>query len=737
MAEPGNPPPPTPLWLQFRRDQVTAVVRKVYLNAIALKPNIKISADTITWGADGVSNLSQWYSSSSAWNSVLQDWRGWMEEGILDLNIPMNYYRVHQYPAAYTNWMNFAKDHKYNRHLAIGPGIYLNYTTNAIIQMRGTREASPNGNYAEGQCGYVYKQPDNQGTSFGTFKGYLTSSPNVADPLSPALFSTKVPIPVMPWKSSPTNGHLKGTVYGVNTSTNLDGAVVTLTGPVTRSQTNDATGFYGFVDLPPGNYTVSASFSGYVATNSSVTISAGAVATRDLLLALNAGPPVISANPQSQTVYSGTIATFAVTASGPGTLSYQWRHTGTNLAGATTSTLTIDPVTSEDAGPYVAVVSNPQGSVTSAVATLTVIVPQPNTRTVPLWNLAPGSRFYLTSGATERGLTFNPVSNRLLLAGRSPTGIYVLSADDGSDLHSLNLGSGIIVGGTYTINLVSAADDGAIYVCNLATDTSTSNLRIYRWANDNPTTAPTVAYSGNPFSFAQRMGDTLDVRGSGTGTQILLATRSGTNVVIFTTSNGTTFTPSIIAVGNVPGGAFGLGVSHGAGNTFWGKASGTALRQVAYNLGTGTGVVTHEYPAPGVVNTVSAIGVSTNLNVVAGVSIETPDNLQLYDLPSTGGIQLVETNAFPADNPNSNGTGAVDFGGDRVFALDTGNGILALRILPPPTAPSITSQPASLTVLENDDAVFSVSAAGTAPLAYQWFFNNAPSAAPMPPITPG
>ena len=107
-----------------------------------------------------------------------------------------------------------------------------------------------------------------------------------------------------------------------------------------------------------------------------------------------------------------------------------------------------------------------------------------------------GARSYLTTGNTERGLAFNPVSDRLLLVGRagSPQ-VYALNPDTGADLHTLSLGSGIISGGTYTMQLVGAADDGAVYVCNLTLNGLTTAFRMYRWANDNPGTTPTVARS--------------------------------------------------------------------------------------------------------------------------------------------------------------------------------------------------------------------------------------------------
>jgi len=85
-----------------------------------------------------------------------------------------------------------------------------------------------------------------------------------------------------------------------------------------------------------------------------------------------ASPPVISAGPQSQTVIAGQNATFTVTATGTAPLNYQWRFNGANLAGATASSYTRANVQVADAGAYTVVVSNSYGSVTGAVATLTV-----------------------------------------------------------------------------------------------------------------------------------------------------------------------------------------------------------------------------------------------------------------------------------------------------------------------------------------------------------------------------
>lgn len=49
-------------------------------------------------------------------------------------------------------------------------------------------------------------------------------------------------------------------------------------------------------------------------------------------------------------------------------------------------------------------------------------------------------------------------------------------------------------------------------------------------------------------------------------------------------------------------------------------------------------------------------------------------------------------------------------------------------VTPPPSAPTITTQPTDRNVLTGQDATFSVVVSGTAPLSYQWFFSNAPIA---------
>jgi hypothetical protein len=105
-----------------------------------------------------------------------------------------------------------------------------------------------------------------------------------------------------------------------------------------------------------------------------VTNLAGSATSSAATLTVELAPvaPTITTQPQNQSVSVGADVTFTVVAGGTAPLSYQWRFNGANLAGATSTTLTLTAVTTNQAGDYTCFVANSVGSVTSAGATLTV-----------------------------------------------------------------------------------------------------------------------------------------------------------------------------------------------------------------------------------------------------------------------------------------------------------------------------------------------------------------------------
>ena len=89
------------------------------------------------------------------------------------------------------------------------------------------------------------------------------------------------------------------------------------------------------------------------------------------------GPPIIWAQPQSQTVPFHSNAVFGVYVTGSPTLQFQWALNGTNIgtgivSGPFQGTLMVPDVEAANAGTYTVTVSNAYGLVQSAGAVLTV-----------------------------------------------------------------------------------------------------------------------------------------------------------------------------------------------------------------------------------------------------------------------------------------------------------------------------------------------------------------------------
>jgi hypothetical protein len=84
--------------------------------------------------------------------------------------------------------------------------------------------------------------------------------------------------------------------------------------------------------------------------------------------------PVILSPPQSITVNNASAAQFSVVATNAA--SYQWQFDNSNLAGQTNATLSLDDVTTNQAGNYTVVVtSSDNNSVTSTPPAVLTIVP--------------------------------------------------------------------------------------------------------------------------------------------------------------------------------------------------------------------------------------------------------------------------------------------------------------------------------------------------------------------------
>ncbi|HEY0788365.1 MAG TPA: family 10 glycosylhydrolase, partial [Thermoanaerobaculia bacterium] len=262
-AEGSLPNPWDASFSQWRRDQVTAFVRRLYLEMNYIRPEAKLSAALITFYLGPNATEPRTFQQTEAYYRVFQDWGGWMKEGILDMSIPMIYksHHISSHVTQFRQWIEFTKEAQHDRHGVIGLGAYMNNLENTLVQIDEGRAPSLSGALSRG---------------FNFFSYNATNQAAAGKPLRPrdelfraltedgayavdAPFSMPVSVPEMVWKSDPRVGHLRARSVTAD-GTPADGALVTIAkvgaGPKDEEivQYADGNGYVGGVDLNPGAY---------------------------------------------------------------------------------------------------------------------------------------------------------------------------------------------------------------------------------------------------------------------------------------------------------------------------------------------------------------------------------------------------------------------------------------------------------------------------------------------------
>lgn len=102
---------------QWRRDNITEIVRHLYKGVKELKPWVKVSTSPVGKYAD----TSRFTSRSwNAYHTVFQDVQGWLGEGIQDQLYPMMYFRGNNFYPFALDW----QEQSNGRHIVPGLGIY-------------------------------------------------------------------------------------------------------------------------------------------------------------------------------------------------------------------------------------------------------------------------------------------------------------------------------------------------------------------------------------------------------------------------------------------------------------------------------------------------------------------------------------------------------------------------------------------------------------------------------------
>lgn len=124
-------------WAEWRREQITSLVRWIYKDLKALKPSLIVSAAVIAWG-----HFPGEFSRTEAYRRVGQDWYGWLEEGILDVVVPMTYQTN---TATFSRWVRAVRRDHPNAAVWFGIGAYLCTPPGTAAKIRAVRAAGAAG----------------------------------------------------------------------------------------------------------------------------------------------------------------------------------------------------------------------------------------------------------------------------------------------------------------------------------------------------------------------------------------------------------------------------------------------------------------------------------------------------------------------------------------------------------------------------------------------------------------
>ncbi|MGB9434154.1 MAG: immunoglobulin domain-containing protein [Candidatus Acidiferrum sp.] len=223
--------------------------------------------------------------------------------------------------------------------------------------------------------------------------------------------------------------------------------------------------------------------------------------------------PAIS-QPANVTVPVGQTATFSVTATGTGTMTYQWYKNGVQISGATSSTYTTPATVAGDSGSvFTVTVTNSAGSATSGPATLTVLLPPPLAK-----SLVPSS-------------TTPPYNSSVQLFPSFSGGTAVIGSH-----------------GVGSSDITSSAVSGASYPTPLLTSTTTYTLTVTNSKGDVVSTTCVVAPTPVTLSPISPANQTIAPAQTPFTS---IATGGATDAVTWTASAGTfsgnVWTPPLVA----------------------------------------------------------------------------------------------------------------------------------------------------------------------------------------------
>jgi endonuclease/exonuclease/phosphatase family metal-dependent hydrolase len=408
-----------------------------------------------------------------------------------------------------------------------------------------------------------------------------------------------------------------------------------------------------------------------------------------------ASAPLLTAQPQNQSVNAGATVGFSVTASGTGPLAYQWRLNGTNLSGATASSCALTNVQSKDEGSYSVIVTNVAGSAASSNATLAVYAPpaitaQPQSQMV---SSGQDALFTVTASGTAP-LSYQWRFNTTNLAGATTSSYTRTNAQPGD-------------AGSYSVVITNGA--GSITSTDaVLTVATTPSVVIAQWDFNSPTpdanTATGTLVPSTGSGTASLVGGTSQTFAGGGPTDPNTNDNSGWNSATY---------PALTAGNKTAGVKFAVSTAGKQNITIrWDQRESTTGSKYVRLRYTTNGTDFIDFPTAVSVSSSSWELKTNNLSAFAGVNNNSNFAFQI----------VAEFESTATGSGNSNYVGAAgNYGTAGTVRFDMVT--LFGMAIPVATPPSITSQPANQAATQGAAASFRVLATGTVPLTYQWRLN--------------
>jgi hypothetical protein len=466
---------------------------------------------------------------------------------------------------------------------------------------------------------------------------------------------------------------------------------------------------------------------------------------------LSAESGLAISQPASVTVTAGQTATFGVTATGTGPFTYQWFANGTALPGATSSTYTTSSTTMSQSGTvYTVVVTGSQGTVTSSPATLTVNDSAAVAKSLVASNAAP------------------PYNGTVLLIPTFSGGTATIgSTGVGSSDITANAVSGtsyptpaLTAGKTYTLTVTDSKGNVVSTTC-LVTPQSVALTPI---APGTQTEAPgqvsfattatggltnTVTWKASSGTFVGNVWTSPNTAGTYTITATSVDDPA-VSVTTTTTISGPVIKTQPVGQHDCSGGVLTLTVLAQYATSYQWNLGGTAIpgaTSATYSVSAassanagnytvtvtnGIGSTTSSVAAVAVGSTITSNPVSLSLHAtqVGTFSVAaqglSPFTYQWYQIPSGGTTGTVISGATspvyttPAVDVSYNGAKYYSVVTDSCTTpLNSSNA--NLTVVAGNASPTIITQPVGQTVATGGTTSFTVVAAGSGTLTYQWY----------------